>query len=351
MMKTSVVTLQGQDFVITEPARQALMVHLKKLQKSTRFRTGAYRDNIEALRDVLIEQGGKTVSRTKLAAAIALVGLPEDHTMRDAFQTRFPRLHLVAMKIWRLLARGGRFISRHWAQSLVVLIAAIAVMTSAGYVFSALMTFQPHDTTSGWQTMSTSIGPVRYYNDRTDAVANTSGWLFGWQVDILYAVLLLIVSMLLLRLRRKRRLPFALALFGCGFLLLCLYTVQKQITPDYAMAQNVSMQTKPIQPRLAYLRQCGDEIQYVFDGNTDGMLFRQLRDQGFLLATEIPTRESDGTIDTSTLCQQYDMLRRNHKSTDIVLQYYARNEDGTIRSYDYSDLGEGISSYGLFVKS
>jgi hypothetical protein len=118
--------------------------------------------------------------------------------------------------------------------------------------------------------------------------------------------------------------------------------------PDYATGANVPVQAQPLQPRMAYLQQCGDEIQY---NSTDGMLFRQLRDQGFQLSAVIPTRESDGTIDVGTLCVQYDNLRRDHSAKDIVLQYYSRNDDGSIRAYDYTDLGEGRASYGLFVKS
>lgn len=351
-MKTSVVTLQGQDFVLTEPARQVLMVHLKKLQRLTRFRPSSYRDNVEALRDVLIEQGGKHVSKVGIASAIGLVGLPEERSLNDTFQARFPRTYLVVKKIWLPVANLGRFISRHWWQSVIVLVAAMATLTSTGYVFSALMTIHPTGSaTSGWQVMSTSIGPVRYYNTPVNSPGNTSGWLLGWPADILYAGIFLAVAILVLRLRRAGRLPFGLALLACGFLLLCLHFMQGQLTPNYATGMNVPAETQPLQPRLAYLRQCGDEIQYVFDGGTDGMLFRQLRDEGFQLTTTIPTRESDGTIDTKTLCQQYDALRRDHTKTDIVLQYYAKNDDETIRPYDYADLGEGISSYGLFVKS
>jgi hypothetical protein len=350
-MKTSIVTLQGQDFIVTEPAQQILMLHLKKLQKLTHFRPGAYRDNVEALRDVLIEQGGKKVSKTGMLSALSLVGLPEKRSLNDTIQTRFPRLYLFTERVRRPLAKVGRWAYRHWLQSLIAFAAVVTIIMSAGYIFSGVMAALPNTAASGWQTMSTSIGPVRHYNDQTDGTSNASDWLFGWQTDIVYAVLLLIISMLLLRLRRKGRLPFVLALIGCGFLLLCLHFVRQQSMPDYATGKNVSLQTKPIQPRLAYLRQCGDEIQYVFDGSTDGMLFRQLRDEGFSLSVTIPTRESDGKIDTKTLCQQYDVLRRDHAKADIVLQYYAKNEDGTIRPYEYSDLGEGISSYGLFVRA
>lgn len=351
-MKTSVVTLQGQDFVLTEPAKQALMVHLKKLQKSTRFRPSSYRDNVEALRDVLIQQGGKHVSKVGITSAIELVGLPEKRSLNDTFQARFPRFYHVVAKMWRPVARLGRLITRHWWQSVAILVAGAAVVLSAGYVFLALMSVQPIDgANSGWQTISTSIGQVRYYDIRTNVASDTPGWLFGWQGNILYAAIFLAIAGIVLRLRQKRRLVYVLTLFGCGFFLLCLHTFQRQITPDYATGRNVSTQTQPLQPRLAYLRQCGDEIPYVFDGDTGGLLFRQLRDEGFQLAVTIPTRESDGTIDTRVLCSQYDALRRDHSRTDIVLQNYTRNEDGSIRPYETSDIGEGISSYGLFVKS
>lgn len=350
-MKTTVITLQGQDFVLTEPARQILMTHLRKLQKSTRFRPSSYRDNVEALRDVLIEQGGKQVTKVGIVTAIGLVGLPEKRSFNDTFLTRFPRFHRAVIKLGRPVSRLRRFIIRHWWQSVVVAVAAMAILMSTGYVFSALMMIQPTGgATAGWQVMSTSIGPVRYYNAPVDDLVNMSGWLFGWQADVLYAVIFLAVAILVLRLRRAGRLPFVFALLACGFLLLCLYSTQGQMTPNYATGVNIPAKTRPYEPHIAYLRQCGDEIQYVFDGGTDGLLFRQLRDKGFELQATIPTRESDGTIDTKALCQQYDALRRDHPKESIVLQYYAQNDDGTIRAYDYGDLGEGISSYGLFVK-
>jgi len=352
-VKTSIVTLQGQDFVVTESAQQILVTHLKKLQKLTRFRPGTYRDNVEALRDVLIEQSGKKISKVGIVSALSLVGLPEKRSLHDTFQTRFPRLYLAAKRVGRPLAKVGRWVGRRWWQSLIVLAATVTIIMSAGYVFSGVMAILPNKPASGWQTMTTSIGPVRYYDDQTDTTSNTSDWLFGWQTDMVFAVLLCTISILLLRLRRKGQLPFVLALVGCGFLLLCLQFVRQQLMPDYATGKNVSMQTKPIQPHVAYLRQCGDEIQYVFDGKSDGMLFRQFRDEGFRLAAAISTRASDGTMDSRMLCQQYDSLRLDHPKKDIVLQYYTTQSDGTVRPYDFSDLQDDqvTTSYGLFVKS
>jgi hypothetical protein len=82
------------------------------------------------------------------------------------------------------------------------------------------------------------------------------------------------------------------------------------------------------------------------------VLFRQLRDEGFRLAQPISTRVSDGSIDTAELCTAFDMLRRNHPKQNIVLQLYTTTADGTLRPYEFSDLGSDqvTSSYGLFVK-
>jgi hypothetical protein len=345
-MKTSVITLQGQDFVMTEPARQVLMAHLKKLQRSTRFRPGSYRDNVEALRDVLLERGGKSVSKAKMTAAIELVGMPDKKSLQDTFRTRFPRLYRMVRRVTRPAKRLAGAIRRHWWQSLAVIAAFIAVFMSVGSGFSALMALQPTHQSSGWSVITTTIGPVRSYSEPT--TTENSGWLFGWRADVLYSIVFLAIAILVLRLRRPGRLPFALALFGCGVVIMSLHFTQKIFMPDYATGANVPVQAQPLQPRMAYLQQCGDEIQY---NSTDGMLFRQLRDQGFQLSAVIPTRESDGTIDVGTLCVQYDNLRRDHSAKDIVLQYYSRNDDGSIRAYDYTDLGEGRASYGLFVKS
>lgn len=75
-MKTAVVTLQGQDFVVMASAEPVLLAHLKQLQRATRWHPAAYHQNVEALRDVLLTEGGKTVSKAKLVQAIQLVGVP-----------------------------------------------------------------------------------------------------------------------------------------------------------------------------------------------------------------------------------------------------------------------------------
>ena len=62
-MKTAVVTLQGQDFVVMASAEPVLLAHLKQLQRATRWHPAAYHQNVEALRDVLLTEGGKTVSK------------------------------------------------------------------------------------------------------------------------------------------------------------------------------------------------------------------------------------------------------------------------------------------------
>ena len=348
-MKTSVVTLRGQDFVITEPARQALMIHLKKLQKSTRFQPSAYRDNVEALRDVLIEQGGGTVSKTKLTAAIKLVGLPEHRDVSHTLHTHFPRLYRVLLRLASPMRRLAKVVVRYWWQSLAVAVAIIAVVTSISYGFLALMTLQSSDSQGGWSVTATSIGQVRSYSEPH---VNSVNWVIGWQGALLYSAVFLAIAVLVLQLRRTRRMPIILALVGCGILLLCLQYAEHIYTPNYATGANIVTRATPLKPHIAYLQQCGDEIQYVFDGQTSGMLFRRYRDEGFQLAATIPTRESDGTMNLQTLCQEYDTLRRDHPSADIVLQYYTQQSDGTIRPYEFSDLEDDqvTTSYGLFVK-
>jgi len=349
-MKAKIITLQGTDFAVSLPAEEMLLRHLKDVQTATRFRPGSYRENVEALRDVLLEEGGKNISKAKMAAAIALVGLPDRKVLRDTVKARFPRTHSVVVKTLRPLRRLRGTIAGHWWKSIAVVIAIVAILMSASNIFSALISVQPTETSSGWTVTETSIGPVRSYNEAHAGLA-ASGWLVGWQGYALQAVIFLVIALLVLRLRNTGRLPYVLALFACVLFIGATGTAQNQITNTQIQQKSYwSAGVTPLMPHMAYLQQCGDEIQYVFDGGTDGMLFRQLRDEGFQLAIAIPTRESDGTIDTKTLCQQYDVLRRDHSKSDIVLQYYAKNDDGTIRPYEFSDLGEGISSYGLFVK-
>lgn len=357
-MKTTICTLQGQDFVLTKPAEQVLLQHLKQLQRATRFRPRVYRENVEALRDVLLAEGVKTVSRPKLEAALELVGLPDTHVNREPVAARFPK----AYQAVRVVLRPVRKLARNTYHTLkkrgLYLLAGIAIAAGVMYLVAAFVPLHvPRSSPEGWRLIDTTIGPVRYF---TDDGSRYLGQDSQRVVGVVSGIVLFIVAGLALRM------PFAKhrALYGFAVAagLLCVLAVQTQTAmngwlpaqQETAITQpGAIVPTEPVRAQLAYLRQCGDEIPYVFDGATGGMLFRRLRDQGFRLAVPIATRWTDGTIDVAELCRQYDALRRNHATSDIVLQGYTQEADGTIRPYDFSDIEnqQVTSGYGLFVKS
>jgi hypothetical protein len=167
-------------------------------------------------------------------------------------------------------------------------------------------------------------------------------------------VLLFVLAASLFYLGSKRRMLAIVGVLASVTALSVLWSVQQAtmaIQPEARLAPAGS--AAPLEPRLAYLQQCGDEIPYVLEGQTSGLLFRQLRDEGFQLATPIATRVSNGTVDMQQLCKTYDSLRREHRKTNIVLQNYTREADTTLRPYDFADLSDETvtTSYGLFVKS
>lgn len=350
-MKTNIVTLQGQDFVVSKAAEPLLVAHLKDLQKATRWHPSLYHQNVEGLRDVLLTSKAKTVSKATLMEAIELVGLPDDSQADETFGSRFPRiskwmgtLRSSLQGMPKRLPLGWRY--RIWSGvvAVTIFLGAIAVFSGVGSLFGGM-----HQS-DGWQTIQTSIGPVRSW---VEAHPTKEEWPFGWQASFAYVVLLLVVAFAAARLRRGTRMPIY-GLIACTalFMLFALWQMQRASTLPPAASQVITA-TKALHPRVAYLQQCGDEIPYVFDNETNGMLFRQLRDQGFQLGTPIQTRMSDGTIDTTQLCSAYDELRRDHPKQNVVLQMYTTTADGTLRPYDFGDIqNQTVSSnYGLFVKS
>jgi hypothetical protein len=349
-MKTAVVTLQGQDFVVSASAEPVLLVHLKQLQRATRWHPAAYRQNVEALRDVLLTESGKTVSKAKLVQAIQLVGVPERKAMGESSLPRIPWLTEAINAVRRQLKAHHRPVHA-WRHTFWVVVAAVAAFFAVGYGYAALQAVTSVDAQkSGWVATQTSIGPVRSW---TDAHYLANAWPYNWSAYLLSGGLFLLISVLAFRLRQKGRgAPYGIIIFACLCFNVAIWQTQRINTvPPGAQAMS-NQRVEPLAPQLAYLQQCGDEIPYAFDSQTNGMLFRHLRDQGFLLATPIPTRMSDGTLGTSELCHQYDTLRAKHAKQDIVLQLYAQAADGTPRVYDFSDIqnADVTSSYGLFVK-
>lgn len=354
-MKTTLFTLQGQDFVLTEPARVGLMQHLKQLQRLTRFKPGVYRQNVEALRDVLLTGGAKPISKKRLDDAIGLVGLPDRKQGVETLGSRFPRATKVAEAVAiatrkiakRVRLQPSRRLQRNtWT---VIVVGSVLLATFGAYAtFSTIPGLESPKT--GWIMTQTSLGPVRSW---VDSQNTGMAWPFDWRAALAYSILFGLVAVAALQLRVFRhRLGAGLLLFVSLCLLLSLF--QTQQANRFLLATPMQVQnTKPLQPKLAYLQACGDEVPYVFDGQTSGMLFRQLRDDGYKLAAVIPTRWSDGTINTTSMCQQYDTLRSGHSKNNIVLQDYTQEADGTIRPYDFSDIDNDnvTMSYGLFVKS
>ena len=351
-MKTAVVILEGHEFIVSATAMPILTTYVKSLRKSTLFKRRAYHDNLEALRDVLIEQGSKrVVSKPALTRAITLVGVPDQRSAEEKVKYRFPRTHTARKRSTSKTRRAFLFVKSHWLKSLAVALSIIALFMSTGYVFSGVMIFQslqeaPANT---WQTIDTTLGMVRSYFDST-ITAPSSNWLFSWQIQILSAVLFFIVAMLLLRLRNPRhRLAFSLTTLACLFLLAIIWQVQQgSMANTIAFQSQQSSNAQPLEPRLAYLQQCGDEIQYVFDNRTAGMLFHQLRDDGFTLAASLPTKY--GHPDLKQLCIEYNRLRSNHPATSIVLQSYAIDNNETLRPSDFHDTTNNTWIYGFFVK-
>ncbi len=349
-MKTAVVTLQGQDFVVMASAEPVLLALLKQLQRATRWHPAAYHQNVEALRDVLLTEGGKTVSKAKLVQAIQLVGVPERKAMGESSLPRIPWLTDATNTVWRQLKSHHRPVHAWW-HTFWFFVAAVAAFFAVGYGYAALQAVISADPQrGGWVVTQTSIGPVRSW---TDAHHVDNAWPYSWSAYLLSSCLFLLVSVLAFRMRQKGRVAlYGIIIFASVCLSVAIWQTQRINTvPPGAQAMS-NQRVEPLAPQLAYLQQCGDGIPYAFDSQTNGMLFRQLRDQGFLLATPIPTRMSDGTLDTPELCHQYDTLRAKHAKQDIVLQLYAQAADGTPRVYDFSDFqnSDVTSSYGLFVR-
>lgn len=350
-MKTAILTLQGHEFVVSTAALLVADEHIRAVKKATWLRRRTYRDNMEALRDVLMEQGSKTISKAAMANAVNLVGIPDKWSPGETLGRRFP--HLSALLV-RTIKQGKKllaFIGGHWQNPVLLLLSVGALFMSINYAFGALMTILSAAQTWGeWQTIETTIGRVRtpMLQPGADMI---NDWMFSWQISALFAVLFFAVAVLVLRLRvKKHRLPFALATLACLFFLGALWQAQQQ-TIETRMSINTQYManTKPLEPRLSYLQQCGDEIPYVFDNWTAGMLFRQFRDDGFVLAAELPTNY--GHPDLNELCVQYDILRKNHAKGDIILQLYTKQADGTLRPYMFSDARYNTAAYGFFVQT
>lgn len=233
-----------------------------------------------------------------------------------------------------------------WKIPLVVF-AVLGLYLSIKDIFSATVTLDSlRQQSASWIMIDTTLGLVRSFSEPTGSYPT---WLLGWQSDFLYAGLFLLASILLLRLIKPKRQIAAYILVATLFALVGLWQVQRQeIKTRTTFASSQTVSASPLVPRLAYLRQCGDEIPYAFDSQTSGLLFRKLRDEGYTLASTIPT--SYGYPDLQMLCGQYDRLRTTYKQGNVVLQLYTQRTDGTIRVYKFSDLASNKSSYGFFVK-
>ncbi|QQS69332.1 hypothetical protein IPP75_05480 [Candidatus Saccharibacteria bacterium] len=352
-MKTTVVTLQGQDFILSTAAEPLLVAHLKELQRLTRFRSKVYRQNVEALRDVLLTEGGETISKTKLHHAIELVGLPEKHSSSEPLSVQPLRLTkgILTLRLWA----QKHYISRHnWLSGLRTIAITVAVFFAVGTGTVALQALSSEGVAQGrWEKTQTTLGAVRSWAEPNGA-QNT--WSNNWQPYALLSGAFLLLAVVLYREhsvgRPQLHRPIGIVASLCLILLVWQTRLVTPIPPPKSSRFSNS-NTAPLHPRLAYLQQCGDEIPYVFDNETNGMLFRQLRDQGFQLGVPIQTRMSDGTIDTTQLCSAYDALRRDHPKQNVVLQMYTTTADGTLRPYDFGDIQNQTvnSNYGLFVKS
>ncbi len=351
-MKTTKVTLQGQDFVFSSAAEPVLLKYLKKLQRATRLRPGAYRQSVEALRDVLLGEKTKTVSKVKLSEAIELVGLPDQKTPVESLTQRFPRTKTPVRFISHLASRIRKM---RWQRSLLRLGIAYATVLAAVSAVDAVSSRVRQSDDVGWTVAQTSIGPVRTWVEASLKTGAGEVWPRGWMVGLVYSFLFVILAVSLFYAGRKKRVWPVAGVFASIVLLTILWNTQQVSTPKLPREGQMFMggSAEPLKPRLAYLQQCGDEIPYVFEGQTSGMLFRQLRDEGYKLAAPIKTRVSDGTIDTAQLCSTYDALRRDQPKESIVLQNYTQTADGTIRPYDFSDISDQTvtSSYGFFVKT
>ncbi|MBL8031209.1 MAG: hypothetical protein JNK33_02710 [Candidatus Doudnabacteria bacterium] len=347
--KTHIVSLQGQDFVISAAAEPALLDHLKQLQHATRFRPGVYRQNVEGLRDVLLTGGSKPVSKKRFSEAIELVGLPEPRRPFEPITQHFPGLALKSSRVWHTIRyRSGS----SWWQTLLIVVSVAAVLLAVSAGFTAVwLLLAGHQPQEGWSVVQTSIGPVRSWMVQPQAMP---AWPLNWMSYIVYCLLFLLVAVAAWRLRQKKhRFVYGLVLLSSVVFALLLQNTQSTnltIPPESKVITGSA--AAPLRSKIAYLQQCGDEIPYVFDGQTNGMLFRQLRDDGFQLVEPLKTRVSDGSIDTTELCTAYDRLRRDHPKQNIVLQLYTTTADDTLRPYEFSDIGNSqvTSSYGLFAK-
>ena len=349
-MKTTKITLQSQDFVFSRTAELVLLEYLKKLQRATRLRPGMYRQNIEALRDVLLGESSKTISKARLVKAIDLVGLPDQITPAESLTQRFPRAKTPVRLMSHLVRRIRNMRWRHILLGLGIAYATLMAIASALGAISLRATRLEE---GGWGAIQTSIGPVRAWAEE-GVVSRAGDWSQDWVIGLVYSVLFAALATVLFYILRKKRPWPLLGAFVSVLSLLILWNVQQANMPKTPPEGQtfVGGSAQPLKPRLAYLQQCGDEIPYVFEGQTSGMLFRQLRDDGYKLVAPIKTRVSDGTIDTAQLCTTYDVLRREHATQRIVLQMYTQASDGIVLPYNFSDIQDGAvtSSYGFFVK-
>lgn len=296
-----------------------------------------------------MEQGSKTVSKTTMARAVRLVGLPDKSPVVENFKQRFPRLHTATIKIGRTLKKIGQAVGKYWQTPVFVALSVAALFISINYAFNAVAHSRNYQPEGNWQTIETTIGRVRTYMDISPSPM-ADQWIFSWPVDAAYAAIFLVLAIAILRLRRaKYRLGFALVALACVFSFATLWQAQRQVIEQRVMIKNSYVAgTEPLKPRLAYLQQCGDEINYVFDDKTRGMLFRSLRDQGFAMTIEIPTNY--GHPDLKLLCIEYDKLRKNHDASDIVLQLATKQSDGTLRPYMFSDMNDNTAVYGFYTR-
>lgn len=350
-MKTQVVSLQGREFVISTAGAEPLNAHLKTVRKATFLQKQAYRENVEALRDILSEQNNnRPISKATIMNAIRLVGVPEKHPLSKTLDDFLRKLRPSLVQAAIYVKAKFKLLAKHWRRLIIVILAIGTSLASAGHGFFAygLLQSEHSNVTGKWQSIETNIGRVRTYSEPVPPNV-ADNWLLGWQSYLLLALLFLAVAIfLLLLLRAKRRLLLVLLILVSAFVAGIMMQAQRQIMSFVtANPTAVNFAAQPLKPRLAYLQQCGDEIPYVFDNQTAGMQFRQLRDDGFVLATELPTNY--GQPDLKQLCIAYDKLRQTHAKNTIVLQLYTHQKNGALRPYMYSDMDDNTAAYGFFV--
>lgn len=349
-MKTTVISLQSHDFIVSNATLPILNEYVYTMKKATKFRKRMYSENMDALRDVLMEQGSATISKAAMARAINLVGVPDHRTLSESITIRFPRLHTMFLRCMHYTKKIGAMIQKHWQKHVAFLFAIGALFMGVGYTISAIAIIQSNSEPRGtWQTIETTIGRVRSYSEGSYPPM-ADAWLFSWQTQMVFAVLFLVLAIsLVLFHRAKHKVTIIAAILVCSFALSSLWQLQRQATETrIALKTSWMRNTTPLEPHLAFLQQCGDEIQYSFDNQTAGMLFHSLRDDGFVLTAELSTNY--GHPDLKQLCIEYNRLRDNHPAASIVLQNYVREADGRLRPYMFSDANDDTSKYGLFVK-